>query len=163
MFLCPEAYCTEAPLQDLWRAEGMRSGGGMGWGWSLPPERNRIHVAVVGVSPAFCTTKMFSIISLRDKPLLGLCGCFLGSWPPENPPSPALTSAACVWRGRPAASLRGFPLWPGPSGGPSCHVAASPLGLSPELMEPFEVCTHVVSPESAGPIQRLTDREPKTN
>lgn len=57
------------------------------------------------------------------------------------PPPAALTGAACMCffslgsgrgrgvGGRPTVSLRGFPLWPAPSGGPSCHVAASPPGF----------------------------------
>lgn len=100
MLLCPAMYCTE-PHGRIFgeQRHEVVAGGGVGAGYSLLPKHNGIYVAAFGVSPTFCTTNMFFIISWRNQPLLGLgrgYGCYLGSGPPENPPSPAQISAACT-------------------------------------------------------------------
>lgn len=105
--------------------------------------------AYFGVSPTFCITKTFYIISLRNKPLLGLCGMcgyYLDSGQPENSPSPAPTSvcASCFF------SL-GVGAGPCPSSvslfcqdrleatvSRGCFTPP-PRGFPPELVEPIEV------------------------
>lgn len=99
MFLCPTTCCQEAPLQNIWKTKNQ----GVEWvGLGLPiTAKHNLRCGIFWSVSPFCITKTFYIISLRNKPLLGLCGMcryYRDSGQPENSPSPAPTSvcASCV-------------------------------------------------------------------
>lgn len=71
-----------------WRGRGWR---GRGRARPLLPTRNMTAVAVFGLSPTLCITRIVYITPLRNKAPLGPCGecgCHMEAGPPESHPVP---------------------------------------------------------------------------
>lgn len=174
-FFAPSTSCKEAADEHRERRTGEWAVGEEGVG--IPHCPDKTTVAFSGASPTFSLTEIFffflTLFPYGTKPC-SVCLKHVGIiWASEQNPLFLQLWEACV-PGCVSSTSGGKDPYPSSVSlfgqacleATSCHITwpLHPSGFSLVLLEPTEVWTHVgQSQNSVGPIQRLTDPQPKAN